>query len=274
MNVISDFRNKKIVEYMKPNQKVLILFDNHGMGDCVMFLPLYYRLKGMFKDVSFNLKCNVGQEIFEEINDEEFDLCFRIEFPEFYFKRDYGSFDGMSKPEICAIYELGIPFDENVEFTWKPKEIIESGISVDNKTIGLAFQVTSNPAKSISEDCAYIIWNMVKEAGYTPLEVHFEHNLGNSRNTKYGFIDNTCRGHKPSIGNVVDVINKCKGFIGVNTGTFCMATSMKNGNTLHMLKRFHFCPGYKRFHPVQEIDCRSIYNIDKNIFDEYIGRIK
>lgn len=267
------YSKKKVVDYLKSGQRVLIKFDWHGMGDCVMFLPLYNRLKKLYPDVSFNLICNRGQECFEDKNDNEYDICFDIVFPEFNNRHLVPSVYGKSKPEICCEYELGIPFTKDIEFTWKPNQINDSGIAVDNKTIGVAFQVTSNPVKSVSECCAKIIWDMIKKHGYTPLEVHFEHELGNARNTKYEFIDNTCRIYKPTISNVIDVINKCKGFIGVNTGTFCMATSMKNGNTLHLFKKFHFCPGYKRFNPVMEIDCRSTELIDKKIFEEYIRRI-
>jgi hypothetical protein len=274
MHIVRYFGNKRLVEYLKNGMNVLISFENHGMGDCVMFIPLYNRLKETYPNVNFSLKCGPGQEIFNDINCDSFDYCFVIEFPEFYFKRDYGSFDGMSKPEICAVYELGIPFDSSIEFTWHPDSICNSEINVNDNTIGVAFQVTSNPNKSINYDCAKVIWEMIKEYGYTPLEVHFEHGLGNPRNKKYDFIDNTCRNYEPNIDNVIGVINKCKGFIGVNTGTFCMATSMKNGNTLHMFKIFHFCPGYKKFNPVMEIDCRNVDFINKTIFEEYIRKIK
>ena len=61
VNVISNFKDKKLVEYLKDGMRVMILFNWHGMGDCIMFLPLYYKLNKMYSNVNFNLKCNVCQ---------------------------------------------------------------------------------------------------------------------------------------------------------------------------------------------------------------------
>lgn len=274
IEVISNFKNKKLVEYLKDGMRVMILFNWHGMGDCIMFLPLYYKLKKMYPNVSFNLKCNVGQEIFDDINDKEYDIYFDIIFPEFNDKRYYPYTIGISKPHICCYAELGIPFSKDIEFTWKPKKIIDSGIVVPNNSVGVAFQVTSNPKKSIDRDTAKFVWDTIKNMGFNPIEVHFEHSLKNENNKKYDFIDNTCRGYKANIENVIDVINKCRGFIGVNTGTFCMATAMKNGNVLHMYKVHHFYPHYKQFNPVKEIDCRRSYLISMNIFKGYLEKIR
>ena len=63
--MITEYRNKKLIDYLKNGQNVLILFNDHGLGDVVMFMPLYERLKQMFPGVHFNLKCNRGQEFFE-----------------------------------------------------------------------------------------------------------------------------------------------------------------------------------------------------------------
>lgn len=266
-------RKCRVTDCIKPGDSVLIRFDRHGMGDCVMFRPLYDRLKKLFPSVIFNLKCNNGQEYFEEITEKHYDMCFDIVFPEFNNYSLGYCFNGMSKPEICCKYELGIEFSRDLEFTWKPKKIIDSGIDVPSNTIGLAFQVTSNPKKSISEDVANLIWNKVKEFGFNPLEVHFSHKLANQQNKMYKFIDNTCRGYSANIDSCVDVINKCKGFIGVNTGTFCMATAMKDGNVLHMYKIYHFCPNYKRFDPVQEINCKNKQLIDFGCLENYLTKL-
>ncbi len=273
MQAITNLFEKRLVDYLFDGAKVLVLFDWHGMGDCVMFMPLYKRLKQLYPNVHFNLKCNNGQEYFEEIDCDDFDFSFNVEFCEFNMSKYGFVFEGLSKPEICAIYELGIPFDESLEFTWKPDKIIDSEIKLPQNAIGVAFQVTSNPTKSISEDCARVVWDTIKECGYTPIEVHFEHCIKNDRNKKYSFIDLTCRDFEAKIENVVDVISKCKGFVGVNTGTFCMATSMMNGNVLHLYKRHHFAPNYKRFNPVPEVDCRNIDNIDKNKIREYLCQL-
>ena len=271
---VNNYEKKRLVEYLKSGMNVLILFNDHGMGDCVMFLPLYKKLKELYPSVNFNLKCNIGQEFFNEINCKEYDYEFYIKFPEWNMRPFFPSCMNLSKPAICASYELGIPFTKYDEFTWKPNEIKNSGIVIPKNSIGIAYQVTSNPNKSIDYNPAKFVWGIVKEYGFNPVEVHFEHKLGKSQNKKYDFIDFTCRNYEANIENVIDVINKCKGFIGVNTGTFCMATSMKDGNTLHMFKRYHFAPHYKMCNPVKEIDCRTVSSISIKILKKYLDGLK
>jgi len=175
-----------------------------------------------------------------------------------------------SKPELCCNMELGIPFEQSLEFTWRPNKEVHTDIVIPDKTIGVAFQVTSAQYKNISYDSAKRVWEIIKDCGYTPLEVHFEHGLKNNSNKKYDFIDNTCRNYQASVENLIGVINQCKGFIGVNTGSFVMATCLKQGKTLHMMKVFPFAPGYKRFNPVPELDCRDAKSINANIINYYL----
>lgn len=267
--MITEYYNKKLIDYLKNGQNVLILFNDHGLGDVVMFLPLYERLKQMFPGVHFNLKCNRGQEFFEQIDRNNYDETFYIKFHEFYLLNP-GHLINASKPEICCVIELGIPFEPSLEFTWKPSKPIHTDIVLPENTIGVAFQVTSAQYKNIPYDSAKIVWKTIKECGYTPLEVHFEHKLKSNNNSKYDFIDNTCRDYPASVENLIGVINQCKGFIGVNTGSFVMATCLKNGNTLHLQKVFPFAPGYKRYNPVPELNCREAKNIDKTKIQEYL----
>ena len=281
--MITEYSKKKLIDYLRPNTDVLILFNDHGLGDVVMFMPLYERLKQMFPDVHFNLKCNNGQEFFEEIDRNSYNETFYIKFFEFYRWTDIiqnGRLQKVcitvneSKPEICCNRELGIPFEPSLEYTWQLNKTVHTDIVIPDKTIGVAFQVTSAQYKNIPYDSAKIVWNTIKECGYTPLEVHFEHRLKSTNNTKYDFIDNTCRNYPASVENLIDVINKCNGFIGVNTGSFVMATCLKQGKTLHMMKIFPFAPGYKRFNPVPEIDCRQSNFIDKNKIEQYLESLK
>ena len=280
--MITEYHNRKLIDYLKNGQNVLILFNDHGLGDVVMFLPLYERLKQMFPGVHFNLKCNRGQEFFEEIDRSSYDETFYIKFYEFYKWTNVmknGRLQTVcmvvneSKPQICCNRELGIPFEPSLEFTWQPNKPVHTDIVIPDKTIGVAFQVTSAQYKNIPYDSAKVVWNTIKECGYTPLEVHFEHGLKSTNNTKYDFVDNTCRNYQASVENLIGVINQCKGFIGVNTGSFVMATCLKQGKTLHMMKVFPFAPGYKRFNPVPELDCRDAKSINANIIDHYLKRL-
>lgn len=46
--LIKDYNNKKLIQYLNDKDKVLILFNDHGIGDVFMFMPLYLRLKQLF----------------------------------------------------------------------------------------------------------------------------------------------------------------------------------------------------------------------------------
>ena len=254
-----------LTSFLKEPKAVCLDFRGHGMGDCIMFMPLYNRLKELYPECQFDLICSKGQEYFNTVTREDYDLVYPLTFPEFN-NRYYGN-TGKSKPEMCCVYELGIPFTEDIEFTWKPGEL-HCNIEIPENTVGIAFQVTSNPHKSILYENAKRVWNTVKEAGYTPLEVHFDHILRDPRNTKYNFINNTCRDYEATVENCLGVIKQCRGFIGVNTGTFCAAVSIL-GNVLHMFKRWPFAY-YKRFKPVPEVDCRDLVIVDTSKVQKYL----
>ena len=270
MDLTLNFKNGPLRKYLSNGMKVLLLFNDHGMGDCVMFMPLYRRLKQMFPEVVFNLQCGKGQNFFQELTETKYDLKYYIKFPEFNMEGIPLKYPYMSKVGICCVMQLGIPPEPSLQFTYKFPEVPFSGIPLQDNSIGIAFQVTSNPNKSVPQKCAEVVWNTVKEFGYTPIEVHFQHPLKNSRNTKYSFIDRTCRDYPASVEACVDVIRRCKGFIGVNTGTFCMATALKNKKVLHMFKRWPFYPYYIMYQKLPEIDCREVSLIDKNKIKDYL----
>ena len=80
--VINDYTNKKLVEYLKPGMRVLIKFNDHGIGDMIMFQPLYQRLKELYPDVEFHLEPNKDQQYFAESPNAPVDIIFYITFRE------------------------------------------------------------------------------------------------------------------------------------------------------------------------------------------------
>ena len=103
MNLILDFKNGPLRKYLSNGMKVLLLFNDHGMGDCVMFMPLYQRLKQVFPDVIFNLQCGKGQEFFQELTETKYDLKYYIKFPEFNMEGIPSKYPYMSKVGICCV---------------------------------------------------------------------------------------------------------------------------------------------------------------------------
>lgn len=251
--LIKDYNNKKLIQYLNDKDKVLILFNDHGIGDVFMFMPLYLRVKQLFPSITFNLALNQGQQLFQDITEEAYDKAFYIKFYQFNM---CPAFHGMSKPEICCNVQLGIPYDQSLQFTWKPEVI--SDLKLKDNCIGCAFQVTSNPRKSLSIDKAQQVWEAIKQTGYTPVEIYFQHQLRDIRNSKYPFIDYTMRTQKACPQNLVSAINQCKMFIGVNTGSLCIAASLHPQTTIALLTRHHWSPNYQRLNPIPELDNKLI----------------
>ncbi|RQW76770.1 MAG: hypothetical protein EHM14_15845, partial [Methanothrix sp.] len=102
---------KQIVDTFTTPQKILIVFW-HGLGDTLMFLPLYEHFRTLYPqhDIELSLLPGVGQAEFfntlalpEDKFVETHDCCFVISFPM------VEGANKMTKSEYCCICELGIP---------------------------------------------------------------------------------------------------------------------------------------------------------------------
>lgn len=264
--LVTRYNEKRLVEYLKPGLKALVKFDNHGLGDMIMFQPLYQRLKTLYSDVEWHLKPNQDQGYFAETPDTPVDIEFYIKFPE---TTGYSpKYPLTSKPEFCAVNELGIPWDKSLEFTWKPDRW-NTELKLKENCIGMVFGCNSDPGKSMNSGLARLFWQRVKSKGFRPIEVQFLNPLHNKSNGRCGFVDYSCRDFEASVENVIAVLKQCRGFIGINTGTFCAAVCILNGHVLHLRNRHSF-DHYKRFEPVPEVDCTVPAKIDWSIVDNYL----
>lgn len=228
MIVVSDFSKKKLVDLLEPGMRVLIDF-RHGLGDAVMFMPLLRRLRAMFPDCEFDMRLLPGRQtpIFYSQHEPiaTYDIVAILLFEESCEKRGF-----MTKAEYCCKQELGIPFSEDMDFTWTPP-------AVAPPLIGVNFQCNSNPAYNVPYGVAEMIWQVVQNAGLVPIEIYFEHKQFDRRNQPYDFVTATTRGVKPSVEVFVGVLQQCRGFIGVNSGSLCMAMAMYPERTLHLHTR-------------------------------------
>ena len=250
MKVVSGIRkNVKLAQLLKPNMKVLLEFGHipHGMGDCIMFRSVYQELKKLFPQTVFNLHCRSGQDIFNQITEKDYDLLFQVTMAQ--------NNGGQSKFRICAEQEFGIPWNSANQFSWKLPEV-HTDIVLPANVMGLSFQSTSDPAKNLPADKARTIWNLVKDVGFIPLEVHFEHNYKKPVNTRYSFIDYSCRDFPASVENCIGVMQQCKGFIGISTGTSCIAASLYPMKTMHLNTKNYWVPKIQTDGFFWQLDCR------------------
>lgn len=219
-----------------------------------MFWSVYQELKRQFPRVKFNLHCRPGQELFNDISTDTYDLVFQVPMIER---------GGKSKSSICAEEELGIVWDPKLEFTYNIPDVPTSDITIPDNAVGLAFQSVSNPRKRLPEVKAHVIWDCVKETGFSPIEIQFEHNYKKTENTRYPFIDLTCRNFPPSVENCIAAVRKCKAFIGVSTGPICIAVSLYPERTMHLSTCDTWSPKFQTISKASQLNCSGAIDTEK-----------
>jgi hypothetical protein len=102
--MITNYKHRKLIQYLQPGQKVLIRFG-HGLGDAIMFMPVLEELRRRRPDTQIDLYVECGQEkIWNSVPNKEaegYDWIFSLDFP-----MSEGS--GLTKREKCARDELGL----------------------------------------------------------------------------------------------------------------------------------------------------------------------
>lgn len=238
--MITEYHEKKLVEYIEPGQRVLIRFG-HGWGDTLMFMPTFWRLQDLYPQTNFDLYLECGQEcIFDSFPDKEgpdHDHVFHLDFP-------MAEGSGLTKAQKCCIDELGIePFSEIAPV---PK--------VDSPIVSLHFQGTALPnSVNCPEEVARQIWQECLDAGKIPIEAHFRHLFHNPINTRYGFIDRHVRYCDANLNNLIGLIQNSFAFIGIASGPFVTALSIMPTRTFY-LERNHAVTDY-----VKHLDIQSVH---------------
>lgn len=261
---ISNFKNKKLIEYLINDepQSVLIVFI-HGLGDTLMFYPVYEHLKNMFPTIKIDLYTESGQEEwFGQYNKEDlsYDYIFNIDFPCSEHIRPY-----ITKADYCCQQELGIDY----------KSIIKQDVyqipKIASPLIGVHFNSTCFPdTLNCNKNHANIIWNKIKEFGFIPIETHFEHMYNNPKNKKYDFVDNHVRGNKPQISKLFGLLQACTGFIGVVSGNLHAAMGIYPERVLYLKNEFDNASFYNNCRPMS----LNLNNFDVTILERFLKTIK
>lgn len=262
--LIKNFKNKKVVDYLKSGQNNCIKFL-HGLGDTIMFYPIFERIKKLFPDIKWTLYTTCGQEkIFGEYScqEKDYDYIFELQFPCCEFDEKLKKY---TKVELCCIVELGIPYFQEDEFNITFQNI-------KSPLIGVHFCSTSCPSQTgCNYEFAKQIWNSIKDAGLIPIETHFIHKFHNRFNEKYDFIDNNCRNYNGDISSLIGLLQSCRGFIGVASGPFCVAMTLYPDKVLFLENKSN----YKLFmHNYNIMSMNVNLSFDKKIFDKWLNKIK
>jgi len=243
--LITDFSEKKLREYLRPGERVLVRFG-HGLGDTIMFMPLLDRLRKLFPETTIDLYVECGQEaIWESVPDKDadgYDHVFSLDFP-----MSEGS--GMTKPGKCCIAELGI--SPSCELARLP--------DCDSPLVGVHFQGTALPGSvGCPEPVAEQIWREVLAAGKQPIETHFRHTFHNPVNERFEFIDCGVRECQPTLPNLFGLLQRCYAFVGVASGPFIAALSTMPRRCLYLQNR----------HPIETYTPHDVVTVDVNDYEE------
>ena len=238
-NQIKEYKHRKVVDYLNEEPKRVGFFFWHGLGDLLMFIRPFEKIKSMYLKTHFQLilQKGVGQEdihpnaIFVDSDKELeefsfFDYIFHIHFP-------MSEYDKIKQPkaEKCCIEELGI---DPISGHWwdHNRSLWLDTLSSRSKFIGVSFQATALPGLAGVKDTmvAKLIWNEVLETGLIPIEIMMEHKYHNPVNRKFDFIDCTIRSVIPSLPTMINVIQNCFAFMGVSSGPIHLALSILHSN--------------------------------------------
>lgn len=241
--IITDFKQKKLAEYLQPGMKVLIRFG-HGWGDTQMFIPVLEELRRLYPETTIDLYVECGQEeIFQSYPNKdslEHDLVFSLDFP-------MAEGSNLTKAEKCCIEELGIV---------PPKREFPIYNRMESPIVLCHFQGTALPGSvNCPEGVAQQIWQEIIDAGKIPMECHFEHVFHNPFNAKYGFVDSTVRKVQPKLSNLISLVQNSCAFIGVASGPLITALSVYPKRTL-FLEKLHTIESYTR-QPVAKVDIKN-----------------
>jgi hypothetical protein len=263
MNMITEFENKKVAEYLEelpPGSRVLIRFG-HGLGDTIMFYPLMPYLRSSFRQIEIDLYVECGQEkVFRSTvnkDDPNYDYIFCLNFP-------MSEGTNLMKVEKCCIEELGLKVLPNERFPKFP--------NYPNPIVALHYQGTALPGSvGCDENTAKLIWDEVIQANKVPLEVHFQHVFHNPVNEKFSFINSTVRGCLPDIQNLIGIIKNSFAFIGVASGPLVVALATIPEKTMYLEKN-HPLKTYTRNKSVSKVNILPGEYIPGTIF-EYLKRL-
>jgi len=237
-NFINNFKNKKLVEYLKPYQggKILLLFQ-HGLGDLILFMPLVKELKKNFSRITFKIGHDLKRD-FSFIGDLSFPIdgtgdfrkilrlftyVFNVEYPEPDMNKSRVT---IMKPYLCNEREIGLN-----NFIWEPYKLEVPLKNEDSNIIGCHFFGNTNARhKNPTDACVIRIWKEVEKAGYIPYEIHMLHHFIKDSNQQLGNNlfqkGESLRFEEPSIRKMIEKISECKYFIGVDSGPLYLAGSI------------------------------------------------
>jgi hypothetical protein len=261
--MITEFGDKKLIEYLKDGQTNLVLCEC-GLGDVIMVLPYFYDLQARYPNVKFHFKTKNQDCFFNEYYRDynKYDYVFKLVA---YFNEGTPDLKKYTKPECNCVIQIGIDYKKELEYsvTLPYKE---------SPFVGVSFCNSCFPDKINCEKVtAKLIWDSLRNNGFVPIELFsptYQRAWDRNENKKYDFIDCTMRGMGNNLIRMLSVMGNCKGMASVATGNFHYGMTIYPEKMLYLEKDF----SYKYF-TNKEVLCLNTKNPDKGIIEEWIRRL-
>lgn len=254
--LIRSYEHKKIADYLNTEhpRRVCLIFW-HGLGDVVMFMPLYEKLKAMFASIKIDIAVQAGLDQRELLPSaipiqspdhpiDGYDYTFQVHFPM------CEHLNGLwTKSELCCREELGI----------EPISTFPQLHHYQKALVALNFHATAlpdpiNPPESVAQK----IWQEVIDADFIPIESFFKHRFFNPKNEKFSFIDRDIRSISPTIKKLIGLLRGCFASICVASGTLPLSLALMPEHTLYLEKTY----------PISAYTRQNIPTINLNKYQE------
>lgn len=237
---------KKVSHYLAEltePKKVLIVFW-HGLGDTLMFLPLYRKLVKDFPQHQFTLGLlpGVGQRHYLNSN---FDLGPVVEIPEAEFTANHDLAFVSSFPMVeGAATMTKVDYCCKAEFGMEPPEIPFSLLKPTpkaNRLVGLHLQGTCLPGSTNPDEAlAKMLWDDVREVGGIPIDLHFVHVFHNPANKPFSWATRHCRDLPADITYLQGLMERCAAVVAVASGPFVLALSLMPHKLIYLQKHHDY----------------------------------
>jgi hypothetical protein len=258
---ITSYKDKKVSDYLNTGKyKSALFIFHHGLGDCVMWQPVFHEIKRLYPSINIyqNLHCGQGSLFSSASGDKSlYDIVFCIGFP----CNDIAHPE-YTKAEYCCIVELGIT---------PPNTAVRLNNEFQTPIVGTHFFSTSCPTtQGIPEWAARKIHSAILEEDFIPLDTDMRHVWANSCNKRFSW--NTCSIDmaKADLVKLSGVIQNCRGFCGAASGNLLLATTLLPTYKILYIKNNMPLETFTRL-PLLTVD---INKYDAGVVTEWLRRLK
>lgn len=258
---ITNYNGKKVSDYLNTGKYKSALFVfHHGLGDCIMWEPVFEELRRLYPNINIQQNLHCGQpDLFHSVPEDRaaYDITFVLGFP-----CNDVSHPEYTKAEYCCKVELGIT---------PPSTTIKLNHIFKSPLVGTHFFSTSCPtSQGIPEDMAKRVYDDILSNGLIPIDTDMRHTWANSRNKKFSW--NTCSIDMADANliKLSGVIQNCRGFCGSASGNLLLATALLPTHKILYIKNKMPLNTFTRL----QLLTLDINKYDSGVVDEWLRRIK